>query len=104
MKISHLSLLLLLASAQSFAAGFNKAADAAFKANDLKTYFHELAEYGGDKEQCVQMLDTWNQGLVNGANNNANQPEQKDFDRAKSKCTDTKHVSGAAKAAAGVAH
>lgn len=104
MKISHLGFLLILASTQSFAGSFNKAADAALKANDLKTYFHELAEYGGSKKQCAQMLDSWNQALANGANNNANQPDQSDFDKAKSKCTETKHITGAAKAAAGVAH
>lgn len=104
MKITHLGFVVLLASSQSFAGGFNKAADTALKANDLRTYFHELAEYGGSKKQCTEMLDNWNQGLVNGANNNANQPDQSDFDKAKSKCTETKHIAGAGKAAAGVAY
>lgn len=104
MRFSHLAFLLLIASSHSFAGGFNKAADTALKTNDLKTYFHELAEYGGSKQQCAEMLDNWNQGLVNGANNNANQPDQSDLDKARSKCTETKHITGAAKAAAGVAH
>ncbi|ELY2669076.1 hypothetical protein SMC00_000562 [Cronobacter sakazakii] len=104
MKITHFGFFVLLASSQSFAGGFNKAADIALKSNDLKTYYRELAEYGGSKKQCSEMLDTWNQELANGANNYANQPDQSDFDKAKIKCNETEHLSKAAKAAAGVVY
>lgn len=104
MKITHFGFLVLLASSQSFAGGFNKAAETALKANDLKTYFHALAEYGASKEQCSEMIDKWNLGLAYGGNNNANAPDQSDYEKAKSKCTETKQIKEASKAAAGVVY
>lgn len=105
MKFSYAAIALIFASTQAIAGGFNKAADAALKINDLNTYFHELAEAGGSYEQCLEMLEIWNQAIANGANNYANQPDQQDFQKAKLMCSKRfKHFNNAGKAGAGVVY
>lgn len=105
MKIGYVTIALLFASTQSFAGGFNKIAEAALKANDLKTYFHELSEHGGSEKQCNEMISAWNQAIIDGANNYANQPDEKDFENAKRMCIGKfKHLNNAGKAAAGIVY
>ncbi|MBS0917693.1 hypothetical protein [Providencia rettgeri] len=103
MKISHLTIALLFVSTQSLAGAFNEAADNALRANDYATYFKELGEYIGSEKQCNEMIENWNIAITFGANNNVNQPDQKDFENAKKLCIDKyKHLDNAWKSSVSI--